>query len=423
MDNTVIEGHPLKLERDQRNLSQQQLADFTELSRSTIQRAERGRPIRPDARERLCQFFGLSSTELGLMPPTEHNHVLHGKEDDDMNRRDAIRLVTIAGFSALTGKPIDPDAWQRLTVAAEKVSGVDSATLENFSSITLACWHIINGSNFVNESDTMSRSLASYLPQFTAIVDQSSQDKTAASIAAQGYMIAALIAMNKYNAEGMERNSERSIKYANVAGEPNIMAAAYKQQATMLQVARKTRKALQTYQQCLPFIEKVSPLLQSRIYQGLANLSARCNLEQEALKYLTLARDTFPDNYLNDPSFLFADTTPSVLQLYLGLTYLDLNDATSAWDALAAIDGLAPKMKIGDFTRLEFLNLQAKTAIVMRDLDRCEPHLGKAIELSTSINSQYNITESHEIYRTMQLIWPTEPRVKALGEMIYGGSH
>ena len=58
--------HPLKVLRGRHNLTQQMLADFTQLSLSTIERAERGLPLQVYARQQLCAYFGKSVEELGL---------------------------------------------------------------------------------------------------------------------------------------------------------------------------------------------------------------------------------------------------------------------------------------------------------------------------------------------------------------------
>ena len=58
--------HPLKLERIKRHLTQRMLADFTCLGLSTIERAEAGKPLSFYVHSQLCQFFGKSSSELGL---------------------------------------------------------------------------------------------------------------------------------------------------------------------------------------------------------------------------------------------------------------------------------------------------------------------------------------------------------------------
>ena len=60
--------HPLKkARRDHHNLTQQQLADFTGLTRSTIERAERGEPVSLYTRQKLCAYFDKTAQELGLV--------------------------------------------------------------------------------------------------------------------------------------------------------------------------------------------------------------------------------------------------------------------------------------------------------------------------------------------------------------------
>ena len=59
----------LRLLREQHlNLSIQEVADATGLSFRTVLRAEQGVPLNPDSRRRLCQFYGKTSEELGLVP-------------------------------------------------------------------------------------------------------------------------------------------------------------------------------------------------------------------------------------------------------------------------------------------------------------------------------------------------------------------
>jgi hypothetical protein len=83
------------------------------------------------------------------------------------------------------------------------------------------------------------------------------------------------------------------------------------------------------------------------------------------------------------------------------------------------VDGLAPKIPIGEFTRLEFLNLQTKAAVSMQSIELCELYLETAVTVSTALNSQYGNGEAFDVYRSMQLLWPQEKRVKALGELFY----
>jgi len=52
----------------------------------------------------------------------------------------------------------------------------------------------------------------------------------------------------------------------------------------------------------------------------------------------------------NDPSFSYAVYTPSVLYLYDGLTYMDIDQPQQAWDILAKVDGLHPNLKARIFS-------------------------------------------------------------------------
>lgn len=62
----IFSVHPLKRERLKRNITQQVVADFTGLGTATIKRAESGKPVNADVRQRLCDYFGKTSDELGL---------------------------------------------------------------------------------------------------------------------------------------------------------------------------------------------------------------------------------------------------------------------------------------------------------------------------------------------------------------------
>src|SRR5579885_3520407 len=59
--------HPLRVERRRRALTQQQLADFAQVSLSTIERAERGESIRADNQRRICDYLKKTPEELGLV--------------------------------------------------------------------------------------------------------------------------------------------------------------------------------------------------------------------------------------------------------------------------------------------------------------------------------------------------------------------
>ena len=58
----------LRLLREHINLSMQEVADATGLSFRTILREEQGSSLNPESRRLLCQFYGKTPEELGLIP-------------------------------------------------------------------------------------------------------------------------------------------------------------------------------------------------------------------------------------------------------------------------------------------------------------------------------------------------------------------
>jgi transcriptional regulator with XRE-family HTH domain len=66
--------HPLKKARLKLGYTQKLLADFAQVGEATIQRAESGKPLRPDSIQQLCSHFSeryqrqVSPQELGLVP-------------------------------------------------------------------------------------------------------------------------------------------------------------------------------------------------------------------------------------------------------------------------------------------------------------------------------------------------------------------
>jgi transcriptional regulator with XRE-family HTH domain len=58
----------LRLLRERLNFTIEEVSDATGLSFRTILRAEQGSALNPESRRRLCQFYGKTSEELGLVP-------------------------------------------------------------------------------------------------------------------------------------------------------------------------------------------------------------------------------------------------------------------------------------------------------------------------------------------------------------------
>ena len=342
--------------------------------------------------------------------------------DDNMGRFDASRraalqkvikqIVAAIGMAGVAPRILaNQEPWEQLSSS----SSIDEGALRHFEELTQVCWHLTNGT----EISVIEQVLPTYHPKLVTLAQQHSKHQiVAADLAAQGYLLNGLVALDQLNLPAMEKYSQLAVQYSQLAGNYNLQTAALKQQATMALIAKDPTQALHFYQKALPFIKHVSPLLRSRVYQGLASASARSGQEKEdAERYLGLAYDTFPADFENDPSFLYADSGLSVLHMYAGLTYLDLDQPEAAWDALAHVDGLHPTIAIGEFTQLEFLNLQTRVATAMGDQDRSRTYLEAAVKLANRLGSRYGRSEAYDNYQQMRLVWRGDQRVKALADL------
>lgn len=135
--------HPLRTIREQRNLSQQDLADATCLSKRTIQRAEQGYNLQPESRQILCDYFEMSAEQLGLLPRCQSQgdgsyveatlEAIDQLENEgvDMNRsrRAFFRLIGAMGVSYLAANETLP------TSLASPVKA-SNTTIESLAIIT-----------------------------------------------------------------------------------------------------------------------------------------------------------------------------------------------------------------------------------------------------------------------------------------------
>src|SRR5690348_8481733 len=98
------------------------------------------------------------------------------------------------------------------------------------------CWELTNGTG-IKAIHQLLPAYLPYLSQLTTIAHQSSSYRTfAASLAAQGYLLAGLVALDEYNLPEMERSSQLAVQYSQLAGNYDLLAAAYKHQATLFLV-------------------------------------------------------------------------------------------------------------------------------------------------------------------------------------------
>ena len=265
------------------------------------------------------------------------------------------------------------------------------------------------------ESDTALTVAGKAYQRCKTLAKQPSQyQKTAAGLLSQGHQLAGILALQRNRLDARETHCTTAVQYGQVADDNNLQVASLILLGGGFYHSRHPSKTLQTYQAALPYLNNVTPLLQGRVYLGLAQAAASCGQEQEALRYLGQANELFPEHPENDPSYVFADCDLSSLYLWEGRTYLELDKYKEAWQTFTLmseehlIDSNTERVDIA------IINHKAETAIGMRNLDLFCENIALGNERAKILRSEKRYQEACDIYGKARSVWPYEPRIKAL---------
>lgn len=382
-------------------------------SAKDIGRWERGaRSPGPFNRENLCLLFSCTTDTLGFVELVSEEDEAENQDDNLRGEAETtledpimgnINRRTFLGATLAGGSLLLPAGVLHTLAEAGSLGGGEQA-LQQFESLNTVCWNLSNG----NQLDLVEQLLHAYLPRVAAIAHESEQHRAhAASLVSRGYILAA--EGEKQSVSFMQSYAQQAAFYAQFSDDPNVQCDALRQEATIALVAKQPFAALLAYQKALMFVDRVTPLLRSRIYLELASTLARCNpvlYKQESLKYLGMACEHFPAEPEKDPWFLYmyASGNQSVLHLYEALTHTDLDQPREAWHALMKVDGLHPKLPVTESARIEFINLQAKTAASLGSMDESCSYVEASVDAA-------------DVHQELLKLWPNELQVRRLGKL------
>jgi transcriptional regulator with XRE-family HTH domain len=423
--------------------SQEALAEKVGVARNTVSAWERGiADPYPVHMQRLCNVFALSTEDLDLLPggkdvashsaPLQDSSSHSSPAQDIMRMQDAsselggnhvymiLRRQFLQQIFRMTGNAFSLSALTQLVEMHPHQIG-DSNNHEFLAQCEAniaACWRLMRG----NEILVTQVVLLNWLPVLDALIKDSSRNlKKFTHLAAQGYIIAGLVAVLQRNYAGAEWSCKQAVEYSYLAGDHSLNVAALKHLATKYHSAKYHLLTLQTYQEALPLIDQASPLLRSRIYLGLALSFAKCRQEQEANYYLGLAQDTFPEHPESDPSFLYADCGLSSLNHYGGLIALEFNQPKKAWEIFAGVEKLKSKTAIPERTIIEIINCQAEAAIARKELELATDQVQAGIAGALRLQSEKRFHDTYAVYQHMCTTWPHEQKVKQLEDLFHIG--
>ena len=329
---------------------------------------------------------------------------------------DAYKLSRRQALIALAMQPLALFAGFRWE---QQPSSVLEELLPHYAASITACWRLLQG----RELSLVSDILASYLPTLTQVAHRPSKyQKTAAMLVTQAYRLHGIVALHRNNINAVASSFEKALYYSEIAEHPNFHVSA------LISLGYHKPNPIQSvdiYEKGLIHVNKISPLLRSRLYVELAVAYAQQNRRQEALQHLLLAQEFYPESPERDPSFVYAEFSPSsmILEeglLHLGLTHHESNehDAQRAWKTFERVEISQSGFITPERIRVEIINYQAKTALALRSLESFCLYLERGARGAKALESEKRRQEAIALYKEARRVWPEEPRVKELADLL-----
>jgi DNA-binding SARP family transcriptional activator len=336
-------------------------------------------------------------------------------------------------FPVLTLETESREAVNRLE-AAQKIDTTDSALfttyltqvphlLHNEEVLSICAthipiyWRLYFDGHFLEVKKNL---FSAYLPQLTALIREAEYQERAAYLGSKASQLATLIEMHHQNLGNALAYAKQGALYGELAKDPNLQIAALIQQGNIYFNLKQPWKELEAYQQAHAICQEakqkseVSPLLEGRVYIGLAKSYGKLKEEQKALSFLESAYKRYPERPEDDPAFSYTCHTRFTLNNHTGLTYLNLGRFKSAWDIFKRLDKALPTKLVP--RHMELLVRQATVSLVLNNMEESTAFLELAVTSAIALGSDLRFNESYEMYLLMKEKWGNEWQVKALGK-------
>jgi transcriptional regulator with XRE-family HTH domain len=397
----------LRTARQQQGWSQQQLADFAGVSLSTIERAERGEPIRVDNLERICSCLEKTPEQLGLMPSYE-----------EVKRRDANKAIAglVSGLfissTGITNVPPLAELWadDLLTIYARGIA---------------ACQDLYYNGN----PHQVEAILPLYTHQTALLAGQpGTLQQSAAKLASQAYQMACELATDREDFGTARQAGQQAFTYAQLAKDANLQVNAlislanlgwHLSSAQPCYIRRHSRDALQAYQQAVSLLDNnVTPLLKGRTYAGIAEVYAMRGEFQEAMRAMGLAYEHFPMKPEDDPAYPYLRASRYSLYVFGDAqSRLLLHQPKEAEKALIAMQKETHDPEIEPITKVDLLYYQAEAQIQQGEMEPSVTILTEAATLAKGLGSRLYFNKLAASYHHLEEQRPKERVVTALEEV------
>lgn len=368
--------------RGSRGWSQAEAAERLNVSRLALSQWERGiASPHPANIARISETYNMSAEELGLVAT-----------EPTLTRRDML-LAVPGAFLAIE------ELMRSSEFLAQCAIGVPSL------------WDLY----FSGKMEQVATILPMYRSYLTALVQQpGGLQNHAFALASQVYQLLAEVQTDQEDHGTALISGQQALLFAQNAGDANLQVASLMRMANIFFHRKMSGKALSAYQQALPIMKQASPLLQGRIYVGLAEVHGMRSERQDALRAMGQAQDIFPDNPQLDVAFGYTHINEYELEIFGGgQTRLYLGQPKEAMEHFDRIvDSMGPQ--IDPLPAVDLLFYQGEAAAAMGDLDQAVQRVEDGAQLAKRINSRLYFNKIGQTYHDMTQRWPGDTRVQRL---------
>ncbi len=390
----------LRYERELRGWSQRYVAGRIGTTEQVVTRWESGQH-KPNRyfQTQLCELFGKSAEELGFMSSEQENFpLLTGSLTDTIYEKGGINLDELRRIILKSAVGLTAGAF------------IQPLDISDTNKVISHCWQMYysDGPLFIEP----------FLQAFLFQIKPLSHHPEYSSTVSQVYQLLADIAIDQENYGSALKFREQALLYARESGDHNLEVTALIRLANMYFHRKQTLYSLRSYQQALPLLKEASPLLRGRVYVGLAEVLAMRGEREDALKYMGLAYESYPEHPEQDPTYYY--THFSRYDLYVfgdSQTRLFLDQPKEAQKSLSVARRELPSLNTELRSQVDLLYYQLSSSVKLGSLEEGSIYLQAALTRAKKANSWLYYNKILAVYQEMQQKWPREKSVQELDEL------